>query len=288
MPKSEIAYKRAFVKSVDGTEIGYRQMGNGPGIILLHGGANASQHFMELGKHLSDEFTIYIPDRRGRGLSGPFGQDYSMEREIEDINSIITKTGAYNIFGLSSGALIALEAAHELPIKKAALYEPPLDTDNSIINILSFMKRFDKEISEGNVAAATATLLKDFGIHFGLPAWITGIPHFILEGLFRIYFKTEKVKGDDVPVKILIPTFHYDYILVEEEKGRVKKFKDINAEVLLIGGSLSPEFLKKSMDELSKNIAHVKCVELEGLAHSGPLESGDPKRVAKELKKFFY
>jgi hypothetical protein len=31
---------------------------------------------MKLGVALSNAFTVYIPDRRGRGLSGPFGDNY--------------------------------------------------------------------------------------------------------------------------------------------------------------------------------------------------------------------
>jgi len=65
-------YTKGFVTSKDGTINGYRQLGSGPGIILLHGGAKGSQSLMQLGTALSDEFTVYIPDRRGRGLSGSF------------------------------------------------------------------------------------------------------------------------------------------------------------------------------------------------------------------------
>ena len=53
---------------------------------------------MTLGIALSDEFTLYIPDRRGRGLSGKYGENYSMQKEVEDLDAII-KTGAHNIFG---------------------------------------------------------------------------------------------------------------------------------------------------------------------------------------------
>src|ERR1700690_3589332 len=96
-------YKTDTVISNDGTVVGYRIMGCGPGVILMHGGANASQHFMTLGGLLADNFTVYIPDRRGRGLSGPFGDDYSIQKEIEDIDALIKKTGVHNLFGLSSG-----------------------------------------------------------------------------------------------------------------------------------------------------------------------------------------
>jgi len=280
-------YKKEFLSSKDGTRIGYRKMGNGPGLILLHGGANSSQNFMELGDCLWENFTVYIPDRRGRGLSGDFGEHYGMEREMEDLDALIKKTGAKNIFGLSSGALIALEAALNLPITKAAIYEPPLDIENNVLSIMTFMKRFDSEIAEGKIAAGTATMIKEFGIHFGLPRMITKLPHFLLELTFRIFFNTERVKGDKVSFKVLIPTFHYDYELVKEESGQVEKFRNLKAEVLLIGGTESPEFLKITMKKLKNTLPNVRQVEIKGLSHTGPLVTGNPELVAEKLKDFF-
>ena len=120
-------YETGSVVSKDGTVIGYRQMGEGPGVVLFHGGANASQNYSRLGAALSDAFTVYISDRSGRGLSGPLGDNYNMRREIEDADAILAKIDAHNVFGLSSGALIALQASFELPsIHKAVINERPL------------------------------------------------------------------------------------------------------------------------------------------------------------------
>jgi hypothetical protein len=55
----------ATLRSRDGTTIGFRQIGTGPGVVLLYGGMLSSQHLMELGEALSDELTVYLPDRRG-------------------------------------------------------------------------------------------------------------------------------------------------------------------------------------------------------------------------------
>lgn len=215
-------YEAGSVVSKGGTVIGYRQMGDGPGVILFHGGANASQSYSKLGAELSDSFTVHIPDRRGRGLSGPFGDNYSMRREVEDVDTLLTETGAHNVFGLSSGGLIALQAALELPsVHKAVVNEPPLDVDNPIITMLqSFMPRFDREIADGKVAEAMVTLLKDFGALF-LPGSLQPVvniaPRSVLVWLFRQLLRrdAERAKGDDVPLQELIPTFHFDYQLVE-------------------------------------------------------------------------
>src|SRR5262249_3305203 len=132
MSHTAIPYTKDAVTSADGTRIGYRRLGAGPGAILIHGGMEASQHFMSLAAALSDRFGVYVPDRRGRGLSGPFGEPYSVARDCEDIAALVKETGARNIFGLSSGALIVLRAALVVPsLERVALYEPPLSIGGS-------------------------------------------------------------------------------------------------------------------------------------------------------------
>ena len=119
----------------------------------------ASQDFMELAGLLSDEFTVYVPDRRGRGLSGPIGDNYSLVKECEDMQALINKTGALNIFGLSSGAIIALQTALTTPmIRKVSLYEPPLDNVNgpSYIDDRKLDQKIDREIAQGKPGAAFA------------------------------------------------------------------------------------------------------------------------------------
>jgi hypothetical protein len=62
---STASYEIGTLASADGTEIGYRSLGNGPGVILLGGytAAQHSQHYMGLAESLSGSFTVYVPDR---------------------------------------------------------------------------------------------------------------------------------------------------------------------------------------------------------------------------------
>ena len=100
MTKRQLApYTKGVVTSADGTRIGYRQLGSGPGVVLLHGGVNSSQHLMRLGSALAGTCTVDIPDRRGRGLSGPIGADYGLSTEDEGLAALLKQTGARNVFG---------------------------------------------------------------------------------------------------------------------------------------------------------------------------------------------
>jgi len=102
-------YTTDFVISKDGTKIGYRQLGKGSGLILVHGGMMASQNFISLAKLLANKFTVYIPDRRGRCLSGSHDENYGLPAEREDIQALINKTKAQNILDLVQVLLLLLK-----------------------------------------------------------------------------------------------------------------------------------------------------------------------------------
>jgi pimeloyl-ACP methyl ester carboxylesterase len=121
--------------SKDGTTIGFDKYGTGSPIVLV-GGAFQYRAFdpktARMAKTLSARFTVYHYDRRGRGESGNT-LPYSVEREIEDIQALIEDAGGEAaVFGMSSGAVLALDAAaHGAAITRLALYEPPLIVDAS-------------------------------------------------------------------------------------------------------------------------------------------------------------
>lgn len=120
------------VTSRDGTVIAFDQEGQGPVVILVTGALGVRSD-ADLAAQLASHFTVINYDRRGRGNSGNT-LPYAVEREIEDIEALINATGGSAfLYGLSSGAALALEAANKLSskVKKLALYEPPFIVDNS-------------------------------------------------------------------------------------------------------------------------------------------------------------
>ncbi|MFD0697711.1 alpha/beta fold hydrolase [Paenibacillus sp. GCM10027628] len=115
-PTTEPPYTTSSVISRDGTAIGYRQFGQGPGIVVVHGANLSSQNLMQLAQRLADAFTVYVPDRRGRGLRGPFGEDYGIRKEVEDLETLLTQTGAHYVFGISSGGSLHLKQRSHCPL----------------------------------------------------------------------------------------------------------------------------------------------------------------------------
>ena len=124
------------VQSADGTTIAFDQLGKGPALILVNGalGQRAmDSETTQLAPLLAEHFTVFHYDRRGRGDSTDT-QPYAVEREIEDIEALITEAGGSAfLFGISSGAALAMEAAIKLgdKVKKLAMYEAPYNDDEA-------------------------------------------------------------------------------------------------------------------------------------------------------------
>ena len=122
------------VTSHDGTTIAYDRVGHGPALVLVDGALNTRKNgqMSRIAPLLAEHFTVYIYDRRGRGDSTDHAP-YSVQREIEDLDAVIEAAGgsAY-VYGISSGAALALEAAnHGSAISKLAVYEAPYVVDDS-------------------------------------------------------------------------------------------------------------------------------------------------------------
>lgn len=280
-------YIKASVTSKDGTIIGYRQMGNGPGLILLHGGFNTSQHMMKLGITLSDEFTVYIPDRRGRGLSGPFGDNYSLQKEDEDLDAILKKTGAHYVFGTADGALFGLHAAISLKaIQKVFAFEPVLFVGQpGVEEFKELLARFEKKIDDDKLADAMVVLTKGANIKFINYL----IPDFILEEIFKLYLWNEdrKATGDDVSGRELLPLAKYEFQLVQETEGTIDDYKKVSAEVLLLNSTNSTPLIECTNIELDKVLPNSKHIELKGINHDSAQNYGKPGIIAQEIKHFY-
>ncbi|MFF3665955.1 alpha/beta fold hydrolase [Microtetraspora malaysiensis] len=114
------------VISTDGTPIAYDRIGSGPAVILIGGGPTDRSANAPVADLLADDYTVYNYDRRGRGQSGD-AAPYSVDREFEDIQALITEAGgSAMVYGTSGGGILAVQAAARgLAITGLALWEVP-------------------------------------------------------------------------------------------------------------------------------------------------------------------
>lgn len=285
-------YELGSVRSADGTEIGCRQRGDGPAVVLLHGSMESGLNHIALGDALAGEFTVVLPDRRGRGLSGPHQAGHGIETEVADLRAVLEHFGAQRVFGVSAGGLVALETARRHPeVTHLALYEPALVAEGTALDP-AWIERFDREIAAGKVSAAMVTSM--IGLQLG-PAALRFFPHGLLAGLTDLMLKGEDKKAGptDITMRRLAPTIRYEGVIIEERRGTEDEYASVAANVLMLRGSKGLAWLRPGMDALAHTIPRMRQIEYPGLDHGGSSDvtkanpKGKPDLVAKDLAEFF-
>ncbi|KAJ1568375.1 hypothetical protein HK405_002595 [Cladochytrium tenue] len=260
-----------YATSADGTRIGFLSQGSGPGIALIQGAMADVHAYSALATSLAPVFTVHRIERRGRGLSPrPYSPTHDIARDVEDIAAVLAATGARRIFGLSSGAVIALETARSLGpdlLDAVAVFEPPFYADGidraGLERLLT-----DLEGDQPDLAAALLDAL--------MTAHRPG-PDPCVAAAYRV----------STTLRDLLPGVRYDFHDVASVDGRMESFSVVRVPALVLSGTASPAFLREAARTLQGVLPNARHVELEGLGHDGPWNGGAPEKVAVELRAFF-
>jgi pimeloyl-ACP methyl ester carboxylesterase len=93
------------VLSEDGTTIAYLSQGVGPAVIVVPGVLSMAADYGRFARALAERFTVHTIERRGRGGSGPQGDDYSIVKECEDVLALQRETGRVCSWATATAAL---------------------------------------------------------------------------------------------------------------------------------------------------------------------------------------
>lgn len=262
------------VTSKDGTKIAYEKLGKGPALIVVGGALSARSGAAELAGLLAPYFTVYSYDRRGRGESAdnnPFSKTDAVKREVQDLEALVDEAGgsAY-VYGKSSGACLALEAASTLgdKVKKLVLYEAPYSGEKGAAEEWKgFTSKIDKLLAADQRAEAVTQFLK-----------FVGAPDKAIEGM-----KASPAWPDMVA---MAPTLAYDNAVVGENRSvPVERAAKVMAKTWVMDGGASLQtmpFMRPTADKIAKAIPHARRHTVEGQGHDV-----NAKVLAPILVKFF-
>jgi pimeloyl-ACP methyl ester carboxylesterase len=243
------------VTSQDGTRIAYEKSGKGAAVILVNGALATRSGSSELAQLLATDFTVYSYDRRGRGDSADT-KPYAVRREIEDIAALIDAAGgsAY-VYGKSSGACLALEAASSLGdrIKRLALYEAPYsEAAGAAEEWRAFTSKLDGLLSANRRADAVTFFLK-----------FVGAPDEAIAGM--------KASAAWPGMEAMAPTLAYDNAVVGDDRSVPReRAANVKATTLVMDGGASAgpmPFMRVTADKLANVIPGAQRRTVEGEAH---------------------
>jgi len=115
--------------SVDGVELAYDRVGDGPPIVLAHGFGGTSRRWSRLATELVPDFELVAYDARGHGESDVTETGYAVEDRVGDLCGLVRELNldAPVLLGHSMGAVtVAWAAAWHPDLPGAvALEDPP-------------------------------------------------------------------------------------------------------------------------------------------------------------------
>jgi pimeloyl-ACP methyl ester carboxylesterase len=236
------------VASKDGTPISVECAGNGPTLLIVHGGTGDRTRWTPLFALFASRLTVCAMDRRGHGSSGD-STDYSLQKEAEDVVAVVnSRPGDVFVLGHSYGGVAALEAAFLTDrISRLVLYEPPVqDLDHAAI-----IARMERLIADGDREEALVTFFREIvmispseiAAMRGRPSWpglLASIEASIRQdralGAYR--FSADRMRG-------------------------------LQTRTLLLSGSktASPQ-LKLAVNSLLRSLPHAELVVFQGQEHN--------------------
>lgn len=252
------------VLSKDGTRIALECTGQGPSLLIVHGGTGDRKRWLPLLPLFASRFRVCAMDRRGHGESEP-GSNYSLQKEAEDVVAAVNaQNGAVFVLGHSIGGVFSLEAALVTKkISKLVLYEPPLqDLDHTAV-----ADRMERLIQSGNREQALLTFLseivmmspKEVEIMKARPVWPI------------------RVAGIDIQIREIRALAKYRF-----DARRMRKLK--MPTLLLAGSNTASPQLKQALKSLMSALPNRTLFVFEGEEHNAM--DNIPQQFAEVVMKF--
>ncbi len=267
------------VLSKDGTKIGYLSVGDGPAVLVLPGVLSMASDYAAFACALAERFTVHTIERRGRGKSGPQGDDYSIVKECEDVLAVRRETGAGLIVGHSYGGLIALEAARgNNMFTRIAVYEPGVSIDGSMP--VYWMPGYEKKLAENrNLDALVEFTLAD------APARLSKLPPWLMKLLLRMFFvrfpESRQMLG-------LLQENIREWREIARLDSSCENYREVAAGVLLMyGGRSDSAAVDLVVERLPAILPCSETKEFPRLDHFG-IERTAPREVAKTVGDYFF
>jgi pimeloyl-ACP methyl ester carboxylesterase len=244
------------VTSADGTTIAHRSYGDGPAIVFVGGATQRKEDWTELALALAGAgFRAVTYDRRGRGDSGDT-TPYAVEREIEDLASVIAANGGTaGLHGQSSGGALANRAtAAGLSVRSLSAFETPYRVGDGPKPPEDYVEHLQALYDADDPAAM--------------------LEYFVVAGVGEPQEQVDQMK--QTPFwESLVPigrTVLYDAYCLGGSHAPLptELLGSITVPVLCLGSTGSPDWLRAGAEASATAVPDGRYLVLEGDFHSAP------------------
>ncbi|GAA2581802.1 hypothetical protein GCM10010435_69080 [Winogradskya consettensis] len=246
------------IETDTGAEITVHSQGNGPGLVLLHGGGVGFREYARPARAFAQHFTVHLYNRRGRPGAAPMDETYSIATDIADLAAVLRHTGARDIFGHSGGGFVALRAALTLPLRKIAVYDPAIPTPGRLPP--AQLNALETAVTIGNYPLAIATMFRIANPHAAaskMPlSWHTLMAKAFLSTPLGHRFAE------------VMPTIPRELNELAAHAGPPSDYAPITAEVLLAAGTRSPAHFAQDCHAVAAEIPHARSITIPGGTHN--------------------
>ncbi|MGI5129577.1 alpha/beta fold hydrolase [Pseudonocardia sp. CA-107938] len=263
------AVSTAVATSADGTSIAYERHGTGRPLVLIGGAFNDRSTGNALAAALAPDVATVTVDRRGRGASG-YRPDHDPAREVEDVAAVIAAVGGEaDLFGHSSGAVLAIECVLAgLPVRRLAVYEPPFVVTDDRPRAIDLFGRLSALVALQRRDEAVALFLTEAAL----------VPAEFVDGMRADAATWDLMTG-------LAHTLPHDSALFAPDQGvrGAERYPGITVPTLAVAGGASPAWLQAGAAWVAEQVPGARHVVLPGADH-GVL--GAPADLATVVREF--
>jgi pimeloyl-ACP methyl ester carboxylesterase len=262
--------------SADGTEITARVYGEGPNLMFLPAGPGDSEtSWRAVVPHLEQEFTCWLVNTRGRGLSTDH-PDHSPQRLVEDVHALMEMAGEpAGIIEAGSGLWARVAADHRSTVAAAAIYEPGADEvldKKTGMWLEAALTRTEALTNAGQTEDAVRAFVDKSGAIYNDAELTAGVPFDFWEESvpnLAIFFKEQQQAAEPG-----LPGATSPQLLAK-----------IKAPVLILIGSETRPWFIESASHVAAHVADPHIRSIGGAGHFGIITHAEA--VADELRRFF-
>ncbi|GIH99845.1 alpha/beta fold hydrolase [Planobispora takensis] len=252
--------------SADGVQVRAVDEGEGPVVVVLHGGLEDGSRWKKVADRLTPRLRVVRLHRRRYRLDLP--PPITIAQEIEDVRTVVAALGGRPVLlvGHSSGGVLALEAALALPgaFTGLVLYEPPVVVGSSLGGPATAAAR--AALRRGRRGRAMVIFMRDV---VRLPRWQARL----IGAITCVHPK----------LRAFVPRQIDDLQAIDQLGERLEAYRAIEVPTVLLGGETSPAHLGERLDALAGVLPETERVTLPREGHGGHMRA--PDRVARIIEE---